>query len=134
MSAAPGRPLPLITEENEFFWTSGADGILRLQECRSCESLIPPPAPVCRYCRSLDVGVRAVSGKASLAGFILAHERLRPPQLFSDLGLGHTGLLARRHEQFAQFLVLRRVDRRAHVGRWRDDEHEKLILFPDYPK
>ena len=73
MSAAPGRPLPLVTDENEFFWTSGADGALRLQECKACESLIHPPAPVCRYCRSRDMGVRAVSGKATLAGFTVNH-------------------------------------------------------------
>ncbi len=71
--SASGRPLPLVTEENEFFWTSGADGKLRLQECRSCASLIHPPAPVCRYCRSRDIGVRAVSGKATLAGFTVNH-------------------------------------------------------------
>ena len=69
MSAAPGRPLPLITQENEFFWTSGADGKLRFGQCKACTALIHPPAPVCRYCRSRDVGVRAVSGKATLAGF-----------------------------------------------------------------
>jgi acetyl-CoA acetyltransferase/uncharacterized OB-fold protein len=73
VSAAPGRPLPLVTDENEFFWTSGADGQLRLQECKACESLIHPPAPVCRYCRSRDMGVRAVSGKATLAGFTVNH-------------------------------------------------------------
>ncbi|HTX98234.1 MAG TPA: OB-fold domain-containing protein [Mycobacterium sp.] len=73
MSATPGRPLPLITAENEFFWTSGADATLRLQECKACESLIHPPAPVCRYCRSRDMGVRAVSGKATLAGFTVNH-------------------------------------------------------------
>lgn len=80
MSAAPGRPLPLVTPENEFFWTSGADGKLRLQECKACASLIHPPAPVCRYCRSLDVGVRTVSGKASLAGFTI-NERFSLPGL-----------------------------------------------------
>ncbi|MCV7091413.1 thiolase C-terminal domain-containing protein [Mycobacterium interjectum] len=73
MSAAPGRPLPLLTLDNEFFWTSGADGTLRFQECKACESLIHPPAPVCRYCRSRDVGVRAVSGRATLAGFTVNH-------------------------------------------------------------
>ncbi|BBZ47757.1 thiolase C-terminal domain-containing protein [Mycobacterium parmense] len=78
MSAASGRPLPLVTQETEFFWTSGADGTLRLQECRSCESLIHPPAPACRYCRSRDMGVRAVSGKATLAGFTL-NERFSLP-------------------------------------------------------
>jgi acetyl-CoA acetyltransferase/uncharacterized OB-fold protein len=73
VSAASGRPLPLVTDENEFFWTSGADGTLRLQECRACESLIHPPAPVCRYCRSRNMGTRSVSGKATLAGFTVNH-------------------------------------------------------------
>lgn len=80
MSAAPRRPLPQVTAENEFFWTSGADGKLRLQVCQACDSLIHPPAPVCRYCRSLDVGVRAVSGKATLAGFTV-NERFSLPGL-----------------------------------------------------
>ncbi|OBG64700.1 OB-fold domain-containing protein [Mycobacterium sp. E3339] len=80
MSAAPRRPLPLITQDNEFFWASGADGTLRLQACNSCASLIHPPAPVCRYCRSLDVGVRAVSGKGTLAGFTI-NERFSLPGL-----------------------------------------------------
>jgi acetyl-CoA acetyltransferase/uncharacterized OB-fold protein len=73
VSAAPGRPLPLVTQDNEFFWMSGADGTLRLQECKACAALIHPPAPVCRYCRSRDVGVRAVSGRATLAGFTVNH-------------------------------------------------------------
>ncbi|OBK19859.1 thiolase C-terminal domain-containing protein [Mycobacterium asiaticum] len=73
MSTAPGRPLPLVTDENEFFWTAGADGTLRFQECRACTALIHPPAPVCRYCRSRDIGVRDVSGKATLAGFTVNH-------------------------------------------------------------
>ncbi|MHA7651882.1 thiolase C-terminal domain-containing protein [Mycobacterium sp. ML4] len=72
-SAAPGRPLPQLTDENEFFWTSGADGVLRFRECRTCESLIHPPAPVCRYCRGRDIGVRDVCGKATLAGFTVNH-------------------------------------------------------------
>jgi len=74
------RPLPLITQDNEFFWTSGADGTLRLQECRACASLIHPPAPVCRYCRSRDMGVRALSGRATLAGFTVNH-RFSPPDM-----------------------------------------------------
>ncbi len=78
MSAAPGRPLPLITQDNEFFWTSGADGKLRFQECKACAALIHPPAPVCRYCRSRDIGVRAVSGRATLAGFTV-NERFSLP-------------------------------------------------------
>jgi acetyl-CoA acetyltransferase/uncharacterized OB-fold protein len=79
-AATPGRPLPLLTQENEFFWTSGADGGLRFQECQACDALIHPPAPVCRYCRSRDIGVRAVSGRATLAGFTI-NERFSLPGL-----------------------------------------------------
>ena len=73
MSAASGRPLPLVTAENEFFWTSGADGTLRFQECTHCNALIHPPQPVCRYCRSHEMGVRAVSGRATLSSFTINH-------------------------------------------------------------
>jgi acetyl-CoA acetyltransferase/uncharacterized OB-fold protein len=68
-----GRPLPLLTLENEFFWTSGADGRLRLQECESCRALIHPPQPVCRYCRGHQIHVRTVSGFATLIGFTVNH-------------------------------------------------------------
>ena len=68
-----GRPLPLLTRENRFFWTSGADGRLRLQECESCSALIHPPQPVCRYCRGQQLGIRVVSGFATLIGFTVSH-------------------------------------------------------------
>lgn len=68
-----GRPLPLLTLDNEFFWKSGEDGTLRLQECGDCNALIHPPAPVCRYCCSHNMGVRAVSGRGTLAGFTVNH-------------------------------------------------------------
>jgi acetyl-CoA acetyltransferase/uncharacterized OB-fold protein len=75
MTGAPasGRPQPLVTPENEFYWTSGADGKLRLQECQACQALLHPPQPVCRYCRSHDLGVREVSGFATLIGFSVNH-------------------------------------------------------------
>ncbi|WP_327692829.1 thiolase C-terminal domain-containing protein [Streptomyces sp. NBC_00459] len=69
----PGRAAPEITEENAFFWTSGADGRLRLTECRSCAVLIHPPQPVCRHCHGQETGVRAVSGFATLIGFTVNH-------------------------------------------------------------
>ena len=76
--AAPGRPLPLVTAQDEFYWSSGADGRLRLQECESCAALVHPPQPVCRYCRSRELGVRAVSGYATLIGFTVSHRFTLP--------------------------------------------------------
>jgi acetyl-CoA acetyltransferase/uncharacterized OB-fold protein len=66
-------PLPQITIDNEFFWKSGADGRLRIQECRDCRSLIHPPQPVCRYCHSHNMGVRELSGRAVLSAFTVNH-------------------------------------------------------------
>jgi acetyl-CoA acetyltransferase/uncharacterized OB-fold protein len=83
----PGRPLPLVTLENEFFWRSGADGVLRFQHCESCSAgksgpgsitLIHPPQPVCRYCRGHQISVRAVSGFATLIGFTVSHRFTLP--------------------------------------------------------
>ncbi|HLR93293.1 MAG TPA: OB-fold domain-containing protein [Jiangellaceae bacterium] len=70
---SPGRPLPEITSENEFFWTAGADNTLRIQQCHDCAALIHPPQPVCRYCRGEHLGVRDVSGRATLIGFTVNH-------------------------------------------------------------
>lgn len=75
---ASGRPLPLVTEESRFFWTSGADGRLRVQECRSCDALIHPPQPICRYCRGHEMGVRVTSGFATLIGFTVNHRFALP--------------------------------------------------------
>ncbi len=66
-------PLPQLTFDNEFFWTSGSDGTLRIQECGDCKSLIHPPQPVCRYCYSHNMGVREVSGRAVLSAFTVNH-------------------------------------------------------------
>ena len=73
MAEPGGRPLPALTLENEFFWTSGADGILRFQQCQSCSAFIHPPQPVCRYCRSRELSPRPVSGFATLIGFTVSH-------------------------------------------------------------
>ncbi|MDT5178351.1 MAG: hypothetical protein QOJ95_2549 [Mycobacterium sp.] len=85
------RPLPQVTGENEYFWTAGEDGRLRLQECQSCQALIHPPTPICRYCRSHDMGVRAVSGKATLSAFTVNHRfgfpDLPPPYVIAQVAI-----------------------------------------------
>jgi uncharacterized protein len=43
------RPLPLLTDLNREYWTSGADGRWRLQRCTRCERLFHPPALWCPY-------------------------------------------------------------------------------------
>ncbi|MDA2893723.1 OB-fold domain-containing protein [Mycolicibacterium sp. BiH015] len=73
-------PLPQLTFDNEFFWKSGADGVLRIQGCDDCKSLIHPPQPVCRYCKSHSLSPREVSGRAVLSAFTV-NERFSIPGL-----------------------------------------------------
>jgi len=63
------RLLPRLEPENEFFWTSGADGRLRFLRCQDCRSFIHPPYPRCPDCLSADVAVEPVSGRASLVAY-----------------------------------------------------------------
>ncbi|MET8207692.1 OB-fold domain-containing protein [Streptomyces sp. NPDC005373] len=76
----PRRPLPLLTEENAFFWTSGADGRLRFQRCDACSALIHPPQPVCRHCRGHGLTVAEVAGTGTLISFTV-NERFSSPGL-----------------------------------------------------
>ena len=86
-----GRPLPLVTDQNRFFWTSGADGRLRMQECESCAALIHPPQPICRYCGERKLGEKVVSGFATLVGFTVNHRfglpGLPPPYVVAQVAL-----------------------------------------------
>ncbi|NKY33528.1 3-ketoacyl-CoA thiolase [Nocardia speluncae] len=86
-----GRPLPLLSLDTEFFWTSGADGQLRIQECRACSALIHPPQPICRYCRGRELAPRVVSGTATLASFTVNHRfalpGLPPPYVVATVAL-----------------------------------------------
>lgn len=85
------RPLPELTFLNEFFWTAGSDNVLRIQECRDCTALIHPPQPVCRYCRGRNMGVRDVSGKATLSAFTVNHRfgfpDLPPPYVVAQVAI-----------------------------------------------
>ena len=43
------RPAPALTALNQPFWTSGADGVLRMQRCTSCGRLCQPPSLLCPH-------------------------------------------------------------------------------------
>lgn len=65
----PQRPLPQLTVENEFYWKSGRDGVLRLQQCEACQGLVHPPQPICNHCRGRELRIIEVSGLGRLIGF-----------------------------------------------------------------
>jgi acetyl-CoA acetyltransferase/uncharacterized OB-fold protein len=63
------RLLPQLTPASEWFWTSGADGRLRIQRCDDCGQLVHPPVPICPRCRSRSWTPAEVSGRATVVGF-----------------------------------------------------------------
>lgn len=63
------RLLPRLSEDVAFYWTSGADGTLRLLRCNDDGYYIHPPGPVCPRCLSRNLAPRPVSGRGHVASF-----------------------------------------------------------------
>ena len=72
------RLLPRLSDDVAFFWTSGADGVLRLLRCNNCQFFIHPPGPVCPRCLSRDLGPQAVSGRGQVATYTVNYQQWIP--------------------------------------------------------
>ncbi len=85
------RPLPVVDDQSRPFWEAGRDGVLRFSACRACGALLHPPVPVCRYCRSDDIGLRDVSGRAVVVGVTVNHHlwdpRFPPPFIIATVAI-----------------------------------------------
>ena len=62
------RVLPEVTPWAGWFWTSGADGRLRIQRCTACLAYVHPPVPICPECRSRSSEPTVVAGTATVVG------------------------------------------------------------------
>jgi uncharacterized OB-fold protein len=72
------RVLPRLDDENRFFWTSGADGVLRILRCNNCHFYIHPPGPICPRCLSRDVAPQTVSGLGRVETFTINYQQWIP--------------------------------------------------------
>ena len=85
------RPLPEVTPWGGWFWTSGADGRLRIQGCDDCGQLVHPPVPICPTCRGRSSTPTVVSGEATVVGFTVNahqwHPDLPPPYVVAVVAL-----------------------------------------------
>jgi uncharacterized OB-fold protein len=73
-----GQPIPRRSPETEFFWTAGADGVLRMLRCRDCDRLTHPPVPRCRQCGSSAVEPADLSGDAIVWSYSVVHQPFVP--------------------------------------------------------
>lgn len=78
MADPPFRLLPRVTDENEHFWTGGADGELQFLRCQACRWWVHPPSPVCPQCLSRSLLPEAVSGRAVVHTFTVNHQAWYP--------------------------------------------------------
>lgn len=72
------RTLPRLDSDNRAFWTSGADGKLRLNRCGDCGTFIHPPRPVCRHCLSDKVAPEVVAGTGVVDSYTVNHQKWKP--------------------------------------------------------
>lgn len=74
MSDAPFRVLPALDVQNEFFWTSGREGVLQILRCQDCGHYLHPPSPRCPECWSASVTPEPVSGRGEILTFTVNHQ------------------------------------------------------------
>jgi acetyl-CoA acetyltransferase/uncharacterized OB-fold protein len=72
------RPLPELTETNEWFWRSGSDGQLRIQQCTNCNEYVHPPSPVCSNCQRGNLEPVVMSGRGTVVGVTVNHQQWHP--------------------------------------------------------
>jgi len=92
VSATPARGpairvLPRLDDANRFFWTSGADGVLRFLRCGGCGRYVHPPGPVCPYCLDGPLAPEAVSGRGVVHSFTVNHHEWIPGSAPYAIGL-----------------------------------------------
>jgi uncharacterized OB-fold protein len=71
-------PIPLITEDNEAFWTGGRDGRLLIVRCSDCGNYSHPPAPRCSVCFGDNVAPVPVSGRGRVYSFTVNRQPWSP--------------------------------------------------------
>jgi uncharacterized OB-fold protein len=72
------RLLPRLSDDTRFFWTSGADGVLRFLRCGDCRNYIHPPGPVCPKCLSRNVAPETVSGRGTVETYSVNYQQWIP--------------------------------------------------------
>ena len=78
------RPTPFATEESRPYWNGAREGVLRLQRCQACGTVIHYPRRWCPKCWSTDLSHFDASGSGKVVSFTIVHE---PPFEAFD---GHT--------------------------------------------
>jgi uncharacterized OB-fold protein len=74
------RAVPAPDPLSDFFWTSGADGELRILRCLSCGFYLQPPSVPCQRCLGAEVVPTVVSGTGVVAACTVNVQQWTPGQ------------------------------------------------------
>ncbi len=85
------------------YWEGARQHELVIQRCRTCGTYAHPPRPVCRGCRSFDVGYEPVSGRGTLYSFTETHKVFHPA--FADRVPYQLGVVALDEQPDVRLLV-----------------------------
>ena len=72
------RMVPKITPMNEYFWTAGKQGVLKIMHCAACARFFHPFVGRCPNCRSKQIAPKAVSGNGVVVGVTVNHQPWLP--------------------------------------------------------
>jgi uncharacterized OB-fold protein len=85
------RITPPLTERTAPFWTSGADGVLRILRCGGCGRYQHPPLPLCPACHSADMSWQPVSGNGVIWSWTINRYQwvpsMPPPYVVAEVEL-----------------------------------------------
>lgn len=77
---AANRILPVVTEENAFFWQAARQGRLEISRCAECEAWLHPPTGVCARCGSRKVAPVEVRPTGRVHSFTVNEQLWNPLQ------------------------------------------------------
>jgi uncharacterized OB-fold protein len=88
------RPIPHPDRDSQPWWDALARHELRFQRCAACGAWRWPPRAICNRCGSFDAEWEAVSGRGTVAGWVVNHHAFS-----SELPSPYAVMLVRLEEQ-----------------------------------
>ena len=69
----PRRLRPPLGHDNKWWWDGIAAGELRIQRCKSCQTLRHPPRPMCGNCQSIEWDWVISKGAGTVYSYVVMH-------------------------------------------------------------
>ena len=71
-------PTPAVSRETLPWWQAAAEHRLLVQACAACGRRQLPPGPLCRRCRTFELGWHEVPGTGSVYTYTIVHRAMLP--------------------------------------------------------